>query len=474
MSKGEKHFERGLQLFRQHEYASAAELFSGLKEDGFPHPDLDLYIHVARREGERLCRFVESYSASVPSVLHELADREREISVGPMQVRFSAARAAVEAGQHEEALASFKNIIESGAGCFCVHLGAARSCLALGRLQEALDHAEEAKRRQPDDSRAFGILGSILLELDREREAEEAFKDALELDSRNAGAWYGLATLHFEGKRYSLAESCVRKALLIKPGWIGAASLLDEVVRLGDETEKLIEDCLQAIKEHPEYADQHHQLGVCYTYQGRYDEAVQCFDKALHINANLVKTIVQRANVFIALERYEDACRDFRMAVEAGAAISVDSVAMNEAWRLEKAGDFASASDRYADALRVTPDYAATHIETGRKFFAVGLIEQAEREVRQGLEIAPDYADGFCLLGLIYSSKQKEEKAQAYFAKALDLNPLYEEAAVELTKIYLKQSDEDKAKAIQQAWLDRKREVPLALTALTKTEADKC
>ena len=472
MSKGEKHFEEGLALFRQHEYASAAELFAGLKEDGFPHPDLDLYIRVARREGDRLCRFVESYSASVPSVLHELADREREISVGPMQVRFSSAREAVEAGKHEEALASFNNIIKSGAGCFCVHLGAARSCLALGRLQEALDHAEEAKRRQPDDSRAFGILGSILLELYREREAAEAFKDALELDDRNAGAWYGLATLHFEGKHYSLAESCVRKALLIKPGWIGAASLLDEVVRLGDETEKLIDDCLKAIAEHPEYADQHHQLGVCYTYQGRYDEAVKCFDKALQINANLVKTIVQRANVFIALERYEDACRDFRTAVEAGAAISVDSVAMNEAWRLEKAKDFAAAADRYADALRVTPDFAANHIETGRKFFEVGLIEQAEREIRQGLEIASDYADGFCLLGFIYQSKDKLDKAERYFAKALELNPLYEEAAIELIKFYLKQSDEEKAKAILQAWHSREREVPVALTALFASKGE--
>jgi len=446
----EQAFERGVQLFRDHDYAGALALWSRLMDDGFEHPNIELYVTVARKEDQRVCRFVESYATDIDRAFADFDSGSVQPVVQACDGHLAGARSFIKSGQYVEALGEFEAIIAGGESGFYAYLGAARMCLMVGRFQKALEYADLAGRAQPENSRAYGVLGSIQLELGADSSAEALFQRSIELDEGNASSWYGLASLCFEDKRYGLAESCLRKVLRLKPGWISASSLLDDVERGIGETERLVEGYRAAIAAHPEYADQHHKLGVCLTYKASYEEAIACFDQALAINPNLVKTLVQRGHVLAVNGRYEGACDDYRRAIEMHC--EYDPAVYQEALGLETNKQFEAAAERYAEALLLTPNFASGHIATGRKFFEIGLLEQAEREIRKGVRISPRYADGYCMLGHIAVAREDIERAVEMFSKALVLNPLYEEAARGLVSVLDELDDMEEIERVLAAW----------------------
>ncbi|MXZ01716.1 tetratricopeptide repeat protein [Candidatus Poribacteria bacterium] len=59
------------------------------------------------------------------------------------------------------------------------------------------------------------------------------------------------------------------------------------------ETEQLtqaVEAFATITKIYPKNAKAYHELGVCYTKQGTYREAVKAFQRALHLNPEAVET----------------------------------------------------------------------------------------------------------------------------------------------------------------------------------------
>ena len=467
MTHFEDKFEQGLELLRQHEYAKAANFFSELKAQGSDITDIDLYIRIASRENDRLRRFVGSRKSYRDSLLGDLARKRDACRASKQRERFDKAIHAVETDNYSCAIGILEELLVEDSACTCVNLVLAHCCLASGHLSEALQYAGVVKSKNVPSSKAYAMLGAIQMEVGREREAEQSFRESLNISDREGDAWFGLAILYFENKRYDLAESCVRKALRIHPSWIGAASLLDEIVKGWDETEQLIADCKAAIDKHPEYADQHHQLGLCYTYQGRYEEALCCFEKALEINPNLSKTFLQLANLYLSRDRFQDACRCFRKAKEKAIHVVAEPSSLARAALYEEALDFQSACQEYSEALRLVPDYAAKYIENAKKFMDIGLVDQAEKEAKRGLQLAPNYADAYYLLAKIHMKASLPDLAMESLYHALKINPLYEDAAYDAINLLKTGGRREDIEVILSAWRDRERKIPDRIVAIT-------
>ena len=128
-------------------------------------------------------------------------------------------------------------------------------------------------------------------------------------------------------------------------------------------------------------------LGMIQTGTGRYDEAIQYFQKALALEPIDADTFRELAKTYQQMGRLKDA------------------------------------ESTYKNAIAVRPGYWAAHNELGGFYYRLGRYEEAEKEFRSVVELTPDNARGYKNLGAIaYSQKRYEEAAQMY-EKSVAIKP---------------------------------------------------
>jgi len=77
------------------------------------------------------------------------------------------------------------------------------------------------------------------------------------------------------------------------------------------ESDKGIEDCSQAIRLYPNYANAFFNRGIAYKAKVQYDRAIEDFDQAIRLNSNHALAFFNRGNVYHAKGEYDRAIEDY-------------------------------------------------------------------------------------------------------------------------------------------------------------------
>jgi type IV pilus assembly protein PilF len=89
---------------------------------------------------------------------------------------------------------------------------------ANGQMEVALDEVKRAIAADPTQSAPYSLRGLIYANLGDDRLAEESFRRALELDSRDANAMHNYGGFLCQRKRYGEAQAMLDRALAV-PGY---------------------------------------------------------------------------------------------------------------------------------------------------------------------------------------------------------------------------------------------------------------
>jgi len=148
----------------------------------------------------------------------------------------------------------------------------ARSLCEQGRWPELLEFALDWQLERPGEARAFFYRGVALAAAGRPGEAESSYRRAVQLDSKDFKVWNNLAALLFEALgRRAEGVQCLTLALKREPGSrLGWANL----------------------------------AGMC-GQLGRHAKALECAERALAIDPQLVEAQLHRARAAQALGRPE-------------------------------------------------------------------------------------------------------------------------------------------------------------------------
>ncbi len=165
------------------------------------------------------------------------------------------------------------------------NLWEARFNLSLALLQkhDAARAARElrvAVRIKPDDPLGHIALGEALGELGQNDPAIEEFKLALKSDPKSVPALDGLAKALIAQKRYSAALA------YLKDGPSDPALQDDLAVAYssnGDVAEA-VKLLAQLVQQNPASADRHARLGIAYTQESQFRQAVAEFQEALRLD----------------------------------------------------------------------------------------------------------------------------------------------------------------------------------------------
>lgn len=464
--EAKEEFRKALERFRDRDYSGAIQIWRRLQKEGFQFHNLELYLAVARREQARVLQIAEDYG----STFDEASDAAAvEVVEGPE----ARARKHLAEKRYAEASRDLEEALrQPDADPFKLRLVLAQVQLLLGHFQDALFHLEQARLVTEDSSRLFSTFGAVLRELGRPLEAEREYRRAVDLDSRDSSAWFGLARLYYEDERLDMTESCLQKVLSLRPGAIHATTLLDEVRRRQEQTRTLIDEGLEILGENPQYPDWHHRVAVHYSYTGDYERARRHLKEALKLNPRLGKSAYQLGMLEAQTGNFPEACEAFRkcLATQEGEEAPEHRVAAS----LEKAGRYEEAAYEYSVSVAPRENRAGRHIDLGKRLFAESFLPQARRELERAIELQPSYPDARYVLARVAFEEGSYDEAQVQFKKALDLYPYYQAAALGLARSELvlgnvaaagelvKQYGEDPRPDLKPGWDEVRQEVSRA------------
>jgi protein O-GlcNAc transferase len=137
-------------------------------------------------------------------------------------------------------------------------------------------------------------------------------------------------------------------------------------------------------------------MGNTFKDQGRLDEAISCFQKALKINPNLVEVYNNLGNTFKDQGRLDEAISCFQKVLEinpnyAEAYNNMGNMLMGQ-------GNLAEAVYHYQKALEINPNLAEAYHNLGNALKDQNRLTEALSSYQKALEINPDYAEAFSML----------------------------------------------------------------------------
>jgi tetratricopeptide (TPR) repeat protein len=174
----------------------------------------------------------------------------------------------------------------------------------------------------------------------------------------------------------------------------------------------------------------HFILATGLANEGRIDEALEHYRRALEIQPDYVPPRCNMAAILAKQGHFDEAIAGYRKALE----IQPDCVAAhnNLGELLIRQGRLDEASEHYRQALESQPDYAAAYCNLGNVWMARQRFEEAETNYRKALESQPDYAMAHNNLGNVLACRGQFDEALTHYRRALEIQPNFALALINI------------------------------------------
>lgn len=187
-------------------------------------------------------------------------------------------------GLTEEALQCFKAAVAASPASADLQGAYGEMLHAMGRLSAAETAFRRALQLQPDHPTALRRLGHLLQHQGRLKEAETCLRRCLALAPDDVALLFEVGANLTEQKRWDEAMDAFREAIAKKPDFAEAHINLSRALYERGDLVSAAREVQASLGVLPDVAPLHSNLGVINTMQGRVDEALGNFRRALELN----------------------------------------------------------------------------------------------------------------------------------------------------------------------------------------------
>jgi tetratricopeptide (TPR) repeat protein len=224
-----------------------------------------------------------------------------------------------------------------------------------GKVQEAIEHYEQALRLKPHLADAHYNLGLALGRQGKGQEAIGHYEQALRLKPDDAEAHNNLGLALTGQGRLKEAIGHYQQALRIKPDDTEAHNNLGIALMGQGRLEEAIGHYQQALRLNPDYAEAHYNMGLVLQKMGRAQEAVGHYEQALGIKPDYVEARLNLGVILAQQGRLQEAIGHWEQALRINPELA--DVHYDLGLTLEKLGRTQEAIQHYQEALRLKPDF---------------------------------------------------------------------------------------------------------------------
>ena len=244
-----------------------------------------------------------------------------------------------------------------------------------GQYEEAIASYKEAIRIKPDDADAHYNLGVTYGESGQYEEAIASYKEALRIKPDDADAHYNLGYVYRELGQYEEAIASFKKSIHIKPDDADAHYNLGYAYRKLGQYEEAIASFKKSIRIKPDDANAHFNLGLAYDESGQYEEAIASYKEVLRIKQDDADAHYNLGYVYRELGQYEEAIASFKKSIR----IKPDDANAHYSLGLayDESGQYEEAIASYKEVLRIKPDDADAHFFLVLAYVNAGQYEEA-------------------------------------------------------------------------------------------------
>ncbi|AKB37112.1 TPR domain protein, putative component of TonB system [Methanosarcina siciliae C2J] len=209
--------------------------------------------------------------------------------------------------------------------------------------------------------------GYAHLQMGMYEQALALFKQAVDLHPEDHQLWKYQALCLYGLKKYNDAVQSFDKALAIKQSdvetwYLKGITLLaitqnDKAIECFDEVLKLVDNAgltgMKLTEFSNSISDDWYNMGVYYEQASRYDEAANCYDKAIWIDPLNAKARNNRGVISAIEEKYEDSIKYFEVATELNPSM-VDAW-FNNGLALSRLGRYEESIEFFDKAIAIDP-----------------------------------------------------------------------------------------------------------------------
>jgi tetratricopeptide (TPR) repeat protein len=212
------------------------------------------------------------------------------------------------------------------------------------------------------------------------------------------------------------AQLCCQQALAADPSHADALHLMGLLALHAKQYDHALEWIARAIGQdpRPEYLA---SLGTTLQQQGRREEALAAFDKAVQLKPDDAELWKQLGNILLELERYDHALLSFQHVLK------LDSRHQDAAYKsgvlLDQMGRFEEAVAHLNLCDEVLPNHAPTLQARARALYNLKRFEQTLADNRRANTLDPGNADTCNNIGACLQALGREQEALSWFDQAL-------------------------------------------------------
>jgi len=238
-------------------------------------------------------------------------------------------------------------------------------------------------------------------------------------------ALYEAGFAHMQAERYLDAQLRGQQALAADPNHADTLHLMGLLSLHAEQYDHAVEWIARAIGQDPkpEYLA---SLGTTLQQQGRREEALKVFDKAVQLKPDDAELWQRMGSILLELASFDRALLSFQQALKLNPrhqdAAYKSGILLNHFRRFEEA---LAHFDRCDEVL---PNHAPTLIGRVRALYYLNRLEEALADSRRVYALDPGNADNCNTIGAALRSLGRHEEALGWLDKALEIRPNLVEA----------------------------------------------
>jgi serine/threonine-protein kinase len=198
-----------------------------------------------------------------------------------------------------------------------------------------------------------------------------------------------------------------------------------------DNIESAIAQFEQAVAVDKNYAPAYAAMGVAYTYGFQWknrgkdwlEKAKTECDRALAITPQLAEGHTCLGNVYFSTGRYEEAVQEFQRSLDLDH--NSDETLRSLADAYQKLGKASAAESAYRKAVSLRPNYWGVYSAFGAFYFNQARYADARGMFKKAIQLAPLNYNGYLNLGAVYSQLGEYQEAVEALRQSIALRPTF-------------------------------------------------
>jgi tetratricopeptide (TPR) repeat protein len=286
---------------------------------------------------------------------------------------------------------------------------------------------ERGPLEEPSEPKLSRLHEGILLhQLKQFSQAEEIYRQVLEIEPTNSDALHLLGVIAHQTSHHQRAVDLIRLAIEINPYVASYHSNMGTSLKELKQVDAAIASYDKAIALKPDYAEAFYNRGNAFKVIKNLNAAIASFDQAIALKPDYAEAYSNRGNALQDLKQYAAAVASFEKAIALKPAYA--EAYYNRGNALQDLKQYVAAVASYEKAIAIKPDYAEAYSNRGNSLQKLNQLEAAIASYDKAIELKPDYAEAYSNQGNSLKELKQFDAAIASYDKAVLSKPDFAEA----------------------------------------------